>query len=190
MFVRTKIIDGKKRRYLVESYRNAQGKPRQRHICYVDLWPKKDIETLVWMIERYREHLAEAENPAHTKAFKRVALDKADKLDVKIQKFKRSMDDKLEWKRARADKRSIDQTTGVRHAQNAREETAPFSEFIVAAGKLGWWLKQMEANSASAEDYYANLREETLFIIESSTRLIAERHGTVTRLLKSFRRSA
>ena len=92
MFVRLKTIDGKKRRYLVESCRDkTTGRIRQRHIAYVDLWPEKDIARLIRMIKEYREAWADSERAENTKAFKRVALDKAVTLDIAIRKFKRDM---------------------------------------------------------------------------------------------------
>jgi hypothetical protein len=121
MFVRSKIIDGKKRRYLVESYRDkSAGKIRQRHIAYVDLWPKKSVARLVRMIKKYREHRADSESPEHTKPFRRVALDKAVTMEWKIKKFMRDMKINVLPDRLRVDRRRINEATGVRHLQTVR----------------------------------------------------------------------
>jgi hypothetical protein len=131
MFVRSKIIDGKKRRYLAESYRDkTTGKIRQRHIAYVDLWPKKDIAKLIRMVKKYQEHWANSERPEHAKAFRRVALDKAVTLDKAIAKFKRTMRINLTPARNRVDGRRMDNDTGIRHLQHAHIPKNPYSEFI------------------------------------------------------------
>jgi hypothetical protein len=91
MFVRSKIIDGKKRRYLVESYRNEHGKPRQRHIAYIDLWPEKDVKWLINLHREYAKALANSKQPGATKVFKQVAAKNAAKLWIDIEKFTRAV---------------------------------------------------------------------------------------------------
>ncbi len=184
MFVRTKTIDGKKRRYLVESFRNEEGEPRQRHICYVDLWPEKDIARLVTMIKEQRKHLANGENPANTKVYRQKARSLAITQYSKIEKFKQAMDAKVGWDRAKADKRRINTTTGVRHQQNAREPINPFNSFIVTAATVQKWLRQLEPADAPVESYYSTCEVETLEKIKAAIKPIAERFALVERILK------
>ena len=152
MFVRLKTIDGKKRRYLVESCRDkTTGRIRQRHIAYVDLWPDKDIDRLIGMIKELRKVWADSERTEHTKAFRRVALDKAAKLDISIRKFKRDMRINLQPSRDKVDRRRLDQDTGVRHLQYARDSESAFCEwwhFILRAGSK---VRRMENELAMDE---------------------------------------
>jgi hypothetical protein len=128
MFVRTKVIDGKKRRYLVEScWDKKTKKHRQRHIEYVDGWPKKDIARLIRMIKKYRDAWANSERPENTKAYKRVALDKAVTLDKAIQKFKRDMRINLVPSRNKGDRRRLDADTGKRHLQKSASGISPLT---------------------------------------------------------------
>jgi hypothetical protein len=120
MFVRTKIIDGKKRRYLVESYRNDQGKVRQRHITYVDKWPETDIEKIKDLYKQYKTALANSISDQHAKAFKQEAANEASKLWTSIRKFEHAMDSKVWADRARADGRRLDSGTGKRRHQFRR----------------------------------------------------------------------
>jgi hypothetical protein len=146
MFVRPKTtIDGKKRRYLVESYRDkTTRKPRQRHIAYVDLWPKKDIARLIRMVKKCRDALVNSERPENTKAYKRVALDKAVTLDKAIKKFKRDMRVKLVPSRNKVDRRRLDADTGIRHLQNARIPVNPFCESISLLMRAASNIRELE----------------------------------------------
>jgi hypothetical protein len=105
MFVRPKKIQGIKRLYLVESYRNEEGKSRQRHIAYVDLWSEKDIAKLIRMHEKHREAMTNSNRPGATKAYKQFASKIASKLLKKIDDFKRDMAIKVATRRNRVDRR-------------------------------------------------------------------------------------
>ena len=154
MFPRVKTIDGKKRRYLVESYRNEQGKPRQRHIAYIDLWPEKDIARFIEMHRQYKEALANSKRPDVTKVYKQVAKNIATKLWEKIEIFEREMEIKLAPDRNRADGRRIDSGTGLR--RHARQHVPPnlLSELKdrLSFSKLDGILK----NFRSDANYYPN----------------------------------
>jgi hypothetical protein len=152
MFVRSKVIDGKKRRYLVESCRDkTTGNIYQRHIAYVDLWPDKDIARLIGMIKAFREAWADSERAEHTKAFRRVALDKAAKLDGSIREFKRDMRINLTPSRNKVDRRRLDQDTGVRHLQYARDSKTAFYEWWDFILRAGGKVRRMENELAMAE---------------------------------------
>ena len=105
MFTRWKIIDGKKRRYLVEAYRDAKGRPRQRHIAYVDLWPEPDIEKLKQLQGHYAKALKEANRTSQSKADKQSAVALATKCLDRIQTFMGVMDRKMRKVRYYADGR-------------------------------------------------------------------------------------
>jgi hypothetical protein len=185
MFVRTKIIAGKKRSYLVESVRDqATGKIRQEHIAYVDLWPKKDVRKLVKLIGQYREHLANAEGPEHPKAFQQAAATKARRLDSQIQGFKRAMDMKVSGRRAAVDKRRINEAAGVRHQQDFREARNYYNEFLSKLGNAKLCLGKMEPEGIPPEEHYTKFKEETLRRLEMDSRLIAERHALFVKLLE------
>lgn len=145
MFVRPKTIDGKKRRYLVESYRDeTTRKPCQRHIAYVDLWQKKDIARLIKMHKELAKALANSKRSDATNAFKRVALDKAVTLDIAIQKFKRDMRINLVPSRNKVDRRRLDAETGVRHLQKARNPVNQFSETISLLMRVDSKIRELE----------------------------------------------
>ena len=95
MFTRWKTIDGKKRRYLVESYRDEKGRPRQRHIAYVDLWPEPDIEKLKQLHGHYAKALKEANRTSQSKADKQSAVALATKCQDHIMTFMEGMDRKM-----------------------------------------------------------------------------------------------
>ena len=95
MFTRWKTIDGKKRRYLVESYRDEKGRPRQRHIAYVDLWPEADIEKLKQLHDQYAKALKEANRTSQSKADKQSAVALATKCQNHIMTFTEVMDRKM-----------------------------------------------------------------------------------------------
>ena len=106
MFVRTKIIHGRPRNYLVQSGRDdSTGKSRQRHIAYVDGWSKADIEKLKKMHEALEDASANAIRADATKAFKAEAAERAARLKDKIFNFKRDMTINLQPSRAKTDRR-------------------------------------------------------------------------------------
>jgi hypothetical protein len=114
MFVRTKIIDGKKRRYLVKSYRDKEtGKPCQRHIAYIDLWSENDVARLMKMHKQYQEALANAERPDATKVFKKNAVEAL----KDIENFKRAVSMNVKRERNYVDGRRLDLATGQRRKQ-------------------------------------------------------------------------
>lgn len=145
MFVRSKIIDGKKRQYLVESYRDkATGKIRQRHIAYVDLWLGKDIAKLIGMIKKFREHWTNSEHLEHTKAFRRVALEKATTFDKAIAKFQDRMRINMVPVRNRVDRRRINSITGVRHLQYAHPPKDLYNGLIVLLKRVNSEIRELE----------------------------------------------
>jgi hypothetical protein len=120
------------------------GKICQRHIAYVDLWPKKEIGKLIKMIKKCREHWANSERTEHTKAFRRIALDKAVILDKAIAKFKCTMRINLTPARDRIDRRRINSDTGIRHMQHAHPPKNPYSEFIVLLMRVESKVRELE----------------------------------------------
>ena len=130
MFVRAKIIDGKKRRYLVKSYYDKNTKKRhQRNIAYVDLWPEKHVAKFVALHEEYAKSLANAERSDATKVFKQMAASNAAKLFKDIQKFKQAMKINLRPVRRQLDGRGIDPDTGTRQIQYAKSDV-PYVLFL------------------------------------------------------------
>ena len=110
MFVRTKIIAGKKRRYLVESYRDEKAdKIRQRHLAYVDLWPTRAIAKLAKLYERYNKAMADSQwagkDERKTESFMRQAKANAGKIQIQISNFKRAMAIEVTPRRKRVDRR-------------------------------------------------------------------------------------
>jgi len=161
VFTRWKTVDGKKRRYLVESYRDkSTGKIRQRHLAYVDLWPRKDIAKLVFLIQTHRKHMADSENTIHTKAFRRGALDKAVKMEKKIKKFVRNAALDVLPARRRVDRRRINQATGVSHLQK-RIPCDPWCQMVSRAAGFTAAMDKLE-NEMPMEKWPAEMLDNFL----------------------------
>jgi hypothetical protein len=147
MFVRTKIIDGKKRRYLVESYYDKTTKKRrQRHIAYIDLWPEKDVKKLIKIHKEYSKALANSERPDVTKAYKRVAVNNAANLWKRIEKFRRAVHIDVTLKRRSVDHRIVD-----RISQKLHSSSNPFLDLLhyfnpMKLSKLEDILNRLAAN--------------------------------------------
>lgn len=110
MFVRPKIIDGKKRLYLVESYRvKTIRNPRQRFIAYVDQWPKEAVEKLKQLHKEYKKQLADSlwkgKDEHKTDIFMRRAKAKAGIILQQIADFERKMTIEVAPKREKVDRR-------------------------------------------------------------------------------------
>ena len=87
-FVRTKMIRGKLRHYLVESYRNDRGQPRQRVLAYLGdhATPHARIAYLRKHLRTWHRQLSNAErlsarDQASTYAYRQVENDRAAKED-------------------------------------------------------------------------------------------------------------
>jgi hypothetical protein len=143
MYTRWKTIAGKKRRYLVESYRDEKGRPRQRHIAYVDLWTEDDIKKLVGLHEKFRAALASVINPSGTKADMQKAADLAAKCQKDIATFQGVMECKMRKVRYYSDARVGPDRTKKPNWHERIEFKNPYSYFFKLRARAAYDLSNL-----------------------------------------------
>lgn len=125
-------------RNLVDSFRDASGRPTSQFIHYIYLWPPRAVERLIALHVKLKEAEKNAEDLNQTQVFRNKASKLREQWRTNIDSLKRRIDEQVQPSRSKADRRK-------RSPSLKPHEKNPWNDLTSLASRLESVFKDLES---------------------------------------------